>query len=357
MTTQKTQTLPPRAKPAAGLIGTPPLPAGTPMILKSPSPAERAVLQEYGWKDGDPVPSNLSDVIEAAHLDATDLDNMPLPMDIRTPPLKMPKEVDISALPPEDQAKYQAVLAALTAAKTEVDDRAAQDAAMIPGASSSVNDAIRAAMRPSEIQLEDDTASDTYATGTPKTAPPAAKKTPENCPRCGWAVNDEDVVKISTPDKLAFLQSILGMVPFEKEYSLFGGLGRVRIRSLTPDELDVCFKQLSRDQAMRRTNTAMDHVELLRRYRAALQITRVEGMGNIICRPGSLDELAEQAGQTEPDETPIRAIWKEFCRSLNKSESSQRILINQVDQFNVLVSQLEVNAQNADFWQAIDTQL
>lgn len=337
--------IPPRAKPVAGLQGTPPLAVGKPMVLR-PSPAERAVLEEVGWTDGTAVPDNIGEIIAEAQRDANDLDSMPPPGDMRTPPLVVPKTTNVASLPASEQARYASVMDAFANAQAEHNEAKRAEELVVPGADPSVNDAIRAAAKP---VIANDLQSDSYATGEAKTAPtPAPAATHASCPHCGWDQDIADPVEVSDDDKAGFLQSLLGSVPFTKTYTLLGGKALLTVRALTLAETDSCFRQLSLDAEAGKIRGLSDQTESLRRYRTGLQLSEAWigdksyfGIGdksNVEVAPGTLALVA----------------WNRLVELLDRGESMHRMLMNTVDEFNKIMTKMEANVLNSDFWKAID---
>jgi len=353
------------AKPPTNklLEGAMPIPVGRPVKLRSPSPGERAVLEEAGWKDGDPVPENYHEIREAVIREATDTEHMPLPGDIKTPPLVMPDEVDITDLSPDKQAKYQDILQrAMRAARDEQAQDEAIEESLVKGAGQGVNAAIRAAQgQGDKLEVEDDRKADTYATGTAKPLVPPAVATPrKTCSRCGFPADMGDVVEVTESDKLNFLQSLLGLVPFMRTYKLFGGNLVVTVRSLSPYEVDACFRQIYFDGKYGRVVTHIDEQENLIRYRAALQLVEIHGPNLQLTMPKSLKEWEaalskNQRKGEESDDTVIKSVWDRFVEQIDHSESLHRTLISTVGLFNQLVLKMEANSENPDFWKATDT--
>lgn len=336
---------------APGLTGQAPLPVGRPMRLKRVSPGERAVLEKYGWKDGDPVPTNLADVIEQAEADASDLDNMPPPVDMKTPALKLPKEVDLSKMPAAEQEKYAQVLASLTNAKLQkvVEDEL-QDSYVPDGAgvnASAINDAIRAAAQPSNL-IKDDTKEAEYASGAKKEIPEEPVQTSGNkyCAHCGWNKDIPDGIEVTEADRIGFLQTMLGLQPFTKTIRLYGGRLNITVQSLTPDEVDMCFRQVFLDRQNGRTQNHAEEAEALARYKACLQVIEIVGPNLHYVRPTNLP--VQDKGETE-----VFTRWRQFTLELDKSETLHRNLLGAVGRFNAILGKLEDNADNENFWPAI----
>jgi hypothetical protein len=352
---QPTFELPPQAQPT-GLSGNPPIPVGQPMVIKSLAPGEEEVLEAAGWKDGDPVPDNIAAIAAEAKGEATNVSQLPPPVDLTTPPLQMPEETKMEDLPIEEQEKYMSIMQeALVSAKEESDRIETLQSSQVDGAGEGVNEAIRAALQPtsSAVVVEDDTASETYAgTEVRKDAQNEDNGSVDTCPRCAWRLDVEDVIAPTQQDKSDFLQSILGLQPFYKSYALFGDNLHVTVRSLQPSELDACFRQLFMDTKNEKILTAVDEAETLARYRTCLQVCKLAGGQVNFEFP---KDIADWRLSADEKETPLPAIWEDYNGKVNKSEILHRSIMSVVGEFNQLVAKLEVNSRNPDFWKAIDT--
>lgn len=328
---------------APGLSGTPPLPAGKPMVLKKVSPSERAVLSRFGWKEGDPVPSDLAEIISDI---GQDLKNPPPPVDLKTPVVSIPKEIDIKDLPESEQDKYMQILAALSDAKVEQSLADELDSTLVKTAQDpiGVNNAIRAASGMGvQLELEDDSTESGEKTVSAKQSGSAY------CPHCGWDQSNKEVIQITEDDKISFLQSVLGLKPFEKLYTVMGGRLSIVVRTLTPDELDTCFQQLVLDRKSKTTVNPLEEAENLARYRASIQIVSVTSPGGVY---RSRTDLSDAPARTDGNTYVITAL-EQFKRELDRSETHHKFLLSKCMQFNELVRRLEDNIDNSDFWPAI----
>lgn len=354
--------VPTRAAP--GLTGQPPLPAGKPMVLKKVSPGERAVLERYGWRDGDPVPENLTDYLAATGLDAqdaSDLASMPPPVDLKTPALRIPKEINVEDLPEDDRAKYEAVLSALSDAKVQQLAQDELEASYINSGgevdAGALNQAINtAAGRGMQLDISDDRESPTYANGAKKPEE-STHTTKGHCQHCGWNAEIEDTLEVSETDKVNFLQTLLGLQPFTKTYRLFGDRMHLTVRSLRPDELDACFRQVFIDRQKGRTVNPAEEAENLARYKAAFQIVSLVGPGRNYTAMRNLQEwegwLEHHTLVSDKDDTTARHAWDWFSNNIDTTESLHRVFLGIVVRFNQLVQKLEDNIDNPDFWPAI----
>jgi hypothetical protein len=346
--------VPPSAAP--GLTGTPPLPVGAPMTLKKVSPGERAVLERYGWKDGDPVPSNLHQLIDAAtaaQVEASDLDNLPPPVSLKTPALKVPDVVPVEKLSPEKQAKYAEIAKSFADAKELMAQKETMTGQFVPGGegvdAGSINNAIRAAHgNGPQLDIVDDREEHKPAGET------KAKKDNHFCTHCGWPEAIPDTQEVSEVDKINFLQALLGLKSFEKSYRGFNNLLTVTIRTLLPGELDLIFRQIFTDRQKGRTVNPSEEAENLARYKTALQIVTILGPGLNAVLPRSIDEWEELVGPASEGDTLVYEIWKHFERHYDKTETMHRVLIGLRGKFDSIVAKLEDNIDNENFGPAIE---
>lgn len=335
--------VPPRAAyTATGLTGTPPLPAGQPLVLKSVSPAERKELEKYGWKDGDPVPANFAKLVKQHKEDATNLDHLPPPVDLKTPPLKMPEEQDINSLSPEKQEQYRIVLESLSDAKLQkvLDDELKQSMSL--EADPSVKQAIAASQgMVEELDLGEEIM-------------PAEKKADEFCTHCGWPSDLKDPVVVDDHDKTMFLQSLLGLQPFYKTYKVYKDTLRITLRSLSIEEYDLIFRQLEIDKDQGRTKNNVEHAEALVRYRMCLQIIQLQSDTLNHMLPATLDDWRKKINEErllkQDFDTVLYPIKTYFFSRINKTETMHRLLSGLLTRYNMLLTKLEVNADNPDFY-------
>jgi hypothetical protein len=335
---------PPAAAPV--MQGTMPLAPGK-VFIRKPSPAETTVLEKFGWEPGDPVPANLAEVLADAEREATDVNSMPPPVDLRTPPLRIPKEQNLYDLPPEEQAKYADVISLMQQAKQEAVEEKELSQSFVSNSdgrvdNNSINQAIATASKPAKtlpLTIVDDTAT------VPETN---AKSEPVFCKNCGYNQAKSDVVEVTEEDKIQFLVSLLGLKPFIKRYSLFGDRLSVTLRTINPVEADMCFRQLYIDRKKNRVANQAEEAENLARYRAALQVQNMLGNG-LTYQQKTTDTVVRDIDA----DTYVYHAWARFCE-VNTSETMHRTLLGLVFRFNELVARLEANVDNPNFWQAID---
>jgi hypothetical protein len=332
--------------------GMPMLPPGELIAVNKLTKGEQALLSQAGWKEGDPIPANFAELAEQARgiaADATDLDKMPPPADLTTPKLELPAEQDLSSLSAEEQKKYKMVMASVLSQAENLQPQQP----VIEGADPSVLAAISAASAEPQLEIE-----------RPGPEPEPDKEPHEHteeagskmCVRCGWPQSFPDSIVITNDDKDIFLAAVLGGNAFEKQYELFGGRMSINCRTLSPHEVDLCWRQIHADFKAGVVQTPQDQADRLQRYRAALQVTNIAGDSPWIL-PKSLAEWEQSEGVTSAElsenDTVIKPIWDTFSRILS-NETLHRVIVGTVGEFNNLIGKLEVNANSPDFWTAAD---
>lgn len=309
------------------------------------SPAERKVLTALDWQEGDPVPANLPDLIERVKAEAA-LADYPLPLD--TPPLRVPEPVDIAQLPEAKQAELRALLAAAKTAFSDSPPPLPEPASMSPAVAAAARD------EAPELLIEDDTQSEAEARKTVQESLEASEED-HLCPRCQWDVRQKDIDTVTQKDKEDFLLSFQNGLRFEKSYGMFGDTVDVRFRTLSPHEVDLCHRQSMLDwhQSDPSVVTQMDRIERALRYQLCLQLLWVRSEGQVLEFP---EQLSDWEGVPVPEgQTPLLAISEYMSENTFKTESRLRVFMRTMMGFNRLVTKLESNVENADFWKAAST--
>ena len=148
-----------------------------------------------------------------------------------------------------------------------------------------------------------------------------------------------------------FLQAVLGGIPFCKSHLLLGGQMEVRLRTLAPHELDMCWQQSAMDFSAGKLANMMDRVAHALRYQASLQIMSVRVSSEIIDFPERLEDY--NVPPQENGDTPLVLIAEHVREQVMQTETRQRMLTQTTMGFNRLVAKLEANAANPDFWEAV----
>lgn len=343
---------PPKAAtiPVSGLNMQNRMPIGPGQILRefTPTPGERAIIEQYGWRDGDPAPENLADIIHSSHCDATQ--NLPLPVPANTPRLQMPSEQSIDSLSLDRQND---IFAAMAAAKRADDDAKRIQKMQFENAPPGVNEAIQAA------NVVDDRNQTTYSVvNTPKREKEqsltgaAFERT--HCQHCGWELANASPMDPTDADRFIFVQSVLGGIPFSKSVKAFNDQLLVTTRALSVTEVDLCHKQVYIEKGLGEVVTPFDVTESVMRYRLCLQLSQLKGAGMEYdlpdSVPGWVDSL-KMAGLNVPEgHTPLRAIKQWMDENIFKTETIIRLVSVIVSDLNRLLVKLESNYLNSDFW-------
>lgn len=328
-----------------GLRGQLPLPVGTPMRIDANqlTPLERQQLEQLGWKEGQPIPDNLADLVDAAKsaVQSTDPSQLLPPGDPNTPPLQLPKEISIEELSPEHRRQIQQVIADAA----EQLKQPANPGPTVPGGPGVREAAQNITHR--QIQLEDDRHERPVPEEKPE-QPGTANLGPRHCPHCDWDLAVADTIEVTDDDKYAFLMSSLGGQPFQKIYQLLNGRLTVTLRQLRVDEVDACYRQVYHDRQLNRFEAMADFVEWVRRYRLCLELVDFRSSENLVAFPESLAGWQHDVPEGEPTKLP--AILQEVQQEVLKTESLYRMVGILAGKFNRLVAKLEANVENSDFY-------
>lgn len=337
-----------------------PIPAGAVYKVTKPTATEEAALAPFGWKNGDAIPADLAErLAEAEKIAAATFEDIQPPVPLDTPPLAVPEPVAFGSLSQDKQAEIRAAI-------EQAKSFAAAAEAPQPNYSSEVASTLR------QLQVEDDTRASVYAgTATPK-APTKAEPVAAvaemrsgaappmtDCPHCGWELSRPSPLEPTQLDKRSFQQSILGDIPFKKEYKIIGGAYKVTLRSLLLKEIDQCHVRTRKDLAANEIpdNSYYDQVM---KYRIALQVVEISVNGEVVhSLPESLETWVEQLneagiGGDRPIalENALPAIAEYMFDNVLTTESVGRCVNECVYEFNRLTAKMETNAQNEDFWLA-----
>ncbi len=403
---------PPPANAAPGITGNPPIPTGRAVSQIAPSgltDVERQTLEAVGWTEEIGLPQTKAGIEQFQQIISQhDAVEVPLPVDPRTPPLKV-KTVDIDSLPP---AKQKEILDQMQEAMMEEHARnkkAAADAewqqrdAAVPGIGSSLGmtDKSVADFDEKIRQLQESPANDPSVNSansansapapkkrviTPPGSPTAATPPPppapaqqhvhsetgadaplEFCPHCYFDLSQPDIPEPPHSDKMAFLHCLLGMKSYTKDYSLFGGSVTVKFRTLTTREIDIVFKQAYRDYEKGEVTNEGDFRERINRYRLMLQLQEFKTDTFHREMPDGYSKTTnpnatgvwvqlEDEADIDPKETGLPDVADWMVAEVMASETVFRVCNMECAQFNRLVAKMEAMADNSDFWKATEPQ-
>lgn len=331
---------PPPAKPmAAGTTGRPPLPEGKVVGAIAPSSLtanERQALENVGWTEDIPIPENMAELFEGLKAQkASEADQVTLPIDPRTPPLKIPEPVPLAKLSrkeaedagifdamksavqtfqerkeAENEEKLNAMRfmkvaglregqAAVKQAQAYREQKAAeqlQDPEIVddrPAPSARPRPAIQpkrpgptAPLPPAreapiirEEEPEPETAPEPQAAPAAAPSDTGADLHLSHCPHCDWPLHMPGIEEPPYADKMSFLHTLLGRQCWVKEVPLLGGNITVTFRTITVRELDVIYAQAYRDRQKNPDLEEVDFWEKVNRYRLFLQIVQFRSDG------------------------------------------------------------------------------
>jgi hypothetical protein len=381
-------TMPKPAKTSSNYTGTPPMPSGQIVGCINPStllPAERENLEQWGWTPDIPIPENMASIMQQVKAQrSVEAEEVVLPIDPRTPPLKV-KTKKIEEVSAEDQQRLrQAMLLAIEQQKAAREQEAAREreeaAGSIPGLREML-DTAKTSAKKQATTVDTPVVVNAAPEATPKATTAPAPESPKSetgavlrsgiCPHCWWDQSIPDVAEPPYGDKMSFLHSLLGQKPWKKEMTLFGGNVFVCFRTLTTSELDTLYKQAYQDRSMGRIIEERDFWERLNRYRLFLQLCSMRSNGGPEGFQHDLpDGLSKETNpdaegvwyrpddnvQLEPGETMLPQIESFIVAKVLKSDSVFRAVHAACNEFNRVVAKMEAMADNQDFWRPTEAQ-
>lgn len=333
---------------AQGIKGQLPLGQKAYVVPTSLTPSERAMWEKHGYKPGEPLPVPEQDLPpeyaqQVAEIRRDASENLLPPAPLNTPALEVPEPIDVRTLPKDRQAE-------IYAAMDQVRAQYARDtAAPLPNVDMSVS----AAARGEGVTVVDDRKERKAAQPAPQPTPEPTDETQggseedvARCPHCNWPQNVQDPIEVTLEDKRLFLLSGRGPL-FRKDYPAHGGQTVVRIRELTPKEVDMCYLQANRE-VLRNEISTLDYKERVFRLRVSLQLNRITFADGYTQRlPEKLADWDVDYGE---DDTKVRGIADYVYDNVLNSESLHRQVCHLVGKFNSLRARLEAHVEDSDFW-------
>jgi hypothetical protein len=339
----------------------------------------KKTLLQFDWQPGEPVPTDLGDVLAE--------------IKERTPPSKVPGLfVDIDNMSAEDIALVKETLlgaktaienskrqqefdrktagldesarqlyAKLTEQSTEaaqiIDDRKTAAAkptpepVVAPTAASPAPEPVKPEPVKEEepvVNLKDPLTEEPEPLVEKKDAPPPF------CPRCSWDMRREFDIEITDEDKEAFVAVTLGNERFKKTFELMAGKYKVRFRSLLAEENTIIHHQMLLDQ---RDNHFLSDTEWFLRmfeYRLACSIEEVTVDGTLIAAIPELDAVSDKTELPNKADDPTKAAvvrLREYALvAVLRNEITRRLVGNQFRLFQRLYETLEAMALEPNFW-------
>lgn len=352
------------------------LPTGRPGDIVI-SPEEEAKLRAIGWKPGMMIPGHLGELIQKAQGDVQNAKNE---FKAARPPMTQTRAhigrvEDLSTL---EGARRQEIERALEQFQTlgpqlEAATESGQDMAQL-------SPAVQAALRKSggvevtDSRLRHPVADDfqrriDIAEG--KIAPTQGEDTVDF-----GLLSDEGDVHVDQPqakvtaapykgatlstdtlsmdDKLTYEATVLGGLPFKKQYRLLGGKLILTFQELSTGLGEMAFSQVCRDSRIGTIGT-YDMPRQLMLYRAMLALEKITVNGETTELLGSYLNFLDEAKSNELDvpEGAISALFKATIQSypLN-NESIWRLVKSTYEQFDKVLGELEKWAQDPNFGDA-----
>lgn len=350
--------VPPSGLPQLPISGLPPAP-GTILNL---SPSERAQLEAMDWKEGEPVP-NVADMVEQIKRDA----ESQLP-DPNMPMVAQPREIDITALPPEKQAALKVQMRQMIEDGKRL--QALQAEQLENPTSPDVNKAIEQLLAGDGTQYnivpptekpkpaaapQPAVAPAPTPTAMPTTGMATAADVATLCKNCNHLV-DKDPIEVTPEDKHNFLVMMMTGAPFTKTYEMLGGNLRVTFRSLSRAELDMAIQQAGCDTRDGVSASQVDFFRNVQNYEMFLSIRQIRSLSDVTDFPNSIKEVdVDPLEPGQPYQTPLKTYAPHVADSIG-SASMFRMVTMLYGRFYAMLRRLEENAFNADFWQGIGTQ-
>lgn len=326
----------------------------------------KKTLEQFGWKNGDPIPADLGQLMVTFR---------------ETLPPSKNHEVLVDATLLND-AQLQQIKDMLTAAKAvkKEQDKEEQAAKQREQLTANMSPEMRESMskilaaNPNlmpETQIVDDR--QTQPTPAPVEEPPpveAEKKTepepqpePQSraapvrgepfCPRCGWDMQQKFEIVPTDKDKEDFLVALLGGKRFKKQYELFGGKMIVTFRSMLAEENKAIYRQLVIDQQAKKIETEAEWFVQMMDYRLACSFDEItSNTGKVV---SSLPEvqLVSPLPTSDVDNPLVQQLQKLNSDALGQ-EVMRRLVGSHLRRFQRLMEALEAQALEPSFWTGIE---
>ena len=316
----------------------------------------RKTLEQFGWKDKDPIPVDLSALL--VKLKGT------ISGSARTDVL-----IDAALLPEEAIQNIQVMLAVAKKVRANRDKEDALDvetAQMTPEAAALYRQLSESGptIVDDRDEVKETPATPVSAEPTPAATSPAAEPAglaPEPpmiilpfCPRCGWDMRQKFDIEVTDLDKEDFLASVLGGTRFERRFSLMGGKVVFRFRSMLAEENRLVHRQLVLDQESKDVVTPAEWFLRLMEYRLACSLERVEnGEGRVMQEVPKLDEMPHKPPEGQPLQTGLVPLLAFVNNKVLAHEVTRRLAGQHFRQFQRLVEALEAMALEPSFWNGI----
>jgi len=329
-------------------------------LVENPYVSEftRKTLEQFDWKDGDPIPVALGDTLLKF--------KEQLPASKRNDVL-----VDAALLREEDVAAVKALLAEAKTAGEDLKKRQIKQQEL-----EKISPQLRAQYETVMNQLEivDDREAaaaeaapaqvDTPETPSAPPDPPPPVPVPQEssqqailpfCPRCGWDMRQKFEVVPTGRDKEDFLATLLGGSRFRKRYELLGGKIIVTLRGLLAEENKLIYRQLVLDQQENKIATEAEWFVQMMDYRLACSLESIaSNTGKVIAVVPELFEQPFTPNKEQPLATPLVAQLNYVNNTVLAQEVTRRLVGLHLRQFQRLLEALEAMALEPSFWTGIE---
>jgi hypothetical protein len=312
----------------------------------------KKTLTQFGWKDGDPIPVDLG----------------PLLIKLKDTAPKSPRTdvlIDINVINAEDAAQ---VAALLTEAKQYFADK--EKKAKADEETKNMNPALAAVYKQlqqqesanAEAEIIDDReeVTEEKEEEEKETTPPAENTAGGAgpmlimpfCQRCGYDNRQKYDVQVTDLDKQDFLASVLGNVPFQRNYELMGGNLKITFRTPLADQNKMLHRQLVLDQNAGKIVTEAEWFVQMMEYRMALSLAAITNKeGKPIAIVPKLDDFFNK-----PEQSSLVELSEHVNQTILAHEVTRRLVGQHLRQFQRLVEALEAMALEPSFWDGIDSQ-
>ena len=317
----------------------------------------RKTLEQFGWKDKDPIPTALGelllkiketipasprhDVLVDAGLMAPEMITQIKEMlaeakvSVKGWEKKKAKQQELNNLAPQLREQYENVMNQLEV----VDDRE-------EAAKEESKPALAQETKPAEPPPE-----------PPPPEPPAtyAPAILPFCPRCGWDMLQKFEVLPTDRDKEDFLATILGGSRFRKRYELLGGKIIVTFRGLLAEENKLVYRQLILDQQEAKITSPEEWFVQLLDYRLSCSLESIASdTGRVIAMMPELAEMPFTPDKKKPLATPLVDQLNYLNNTVAAQEVTRRLVNLHLLQFQRLLEALEAMALEPSFWTGIE---
>lgn len=356
-------------------------------------------LQQFGYKQGDPIPQGLGRKIQEIQQQITAEIKHESASVVKRPPVVPDKVIDIKDMQPDQVAEVQALLQQARQEGMLQDALKAREASIQSQLPTNAHPSVVAAVRQGleqqqpgvpdgnminyakqlqqvaeqpTLTLIDDTleAQDATAAAPVKPAPaapaPAADAAPPSaggleplthCPRCRFDLSHAFTVEPTERDKMVFLTGFWNGDRFDKDVELLGGKLIVRFRSLTSKEATMALTQVRMDTKTGKVADSAEWYMALMDYRLAMSIAQIRDQsGAVISEVPPIDEIEYEGPADGHPETPLVPLQEFVLSKVLSQESLRRVVGQHHRQFQRLVEALEAMSSEPDFWKGIEPQ-